>query len=64
MARPEKYGFSRLAVGDHVDMPVGPGYAATKKLIVAACNWGRKRGRRFSTRTYRSEGVVRCTRIE
>ena len=67
--RPVKYHFSKLAVGDTLDVPLA-GYRcsdgcdmAVKRLRRCADQYAEKYGGKFIVRTIRAEGVGRCTRV-
>lgn len=69
MARPIKYHFAALAVGEHLDVPLtgdpamdGSDYA-TRRLRRAAQGYAAKYGGQFRVETVRDEGVARCVRV-
>lgn len=66
---PRKYPFPDMEVGDSFTVPLtgeqgicGSDIAA-EKVRKAACNFGRRHKWKFTIRTMRAEGVVRCWRV-
>jgi hypothetical protein len=64
MARPPKYGFGNLEVGQSLEVPKNGTPDLARKVRQAANAHRRKYGARFVVRTLRDQGIVRCVRVE